>query len=187
VTVRFYRGDPDNGGTQIAEALIDTGIPPRSARNVFAPWTVPLADTLRSVRIYAVIDPENAIINEVHENNNKGWAPGVAYGGIVTEVRSEGEQPQRFVLHPAYPNPFNPMTTIAFDLPSTSHVLLSVFNVIGQEVVVLANELRGAGRHRVHFNAAGLASGIYFYRVEATPQDAVGTRQMGMGKVLLLK
>jgi Secretion system C-terminal sorting domain/CARDB len=187
VTVRFYRGDPATGGTQIAEALIDTVIPPRSARNVFAHWAVPLADTLRSVRIYALIDPDNSITNEVHENNNKGWAPGFAYGGTLTGIQPGGEVPQAIVLYPAYPNPFNPMTTITFDLPYTAHVSLKVYNVLGQEVVTLADEVRNAGTHRIHFNAAGLASSVYFYRLDVTAQDGARARQSVMGKVLLLK
>ena len=187
VTVRFYRGDPSTGGSQIAEALIDTIIPPRSARNVFAHWTVPLADTMRTVRIYAVIDPDNAITDEVHENNNRGWAPGIAYGGALTGIRPDAELPQRVVLYPAYPNPFNPMTTITFDLPYTAHVSLKVFNVLGQEVVVLADEVRNAGAHRIHFNAAGLASSVYFYRLEVMAVDGVTGRQTATGKVLLMK
>jgi hypothetical protein len=187
VTVRFYRGDPGTGGAQIAEAVIDTVIPARSARNVFAHWTVPLADTLSRVRIYAVIDPENTITDEVHENNNKGWAPGFAYGGALTGVRPDGELPQSVVLYPAYPNPFNPMTTITFDLPYTAHVSIKVFNVLGQEVVVLADEVRNVGSHRIHFNAAGLASGVYFYRLDVVALDGVTGRKIATGRVLLLK
>lgn len=186
VTVRFYRGDPDNGGTQIADALIDTVIPPRGARNVYAQWTVPLADTLRSARIYAVIDPDNAVANEVHENNNIGWAPGVAYGGAVTGVRSDDDQPGSFALYPVYPNPFNPMTTIAFDLPTESHITVKIFNMLGQEVVDLVDGMRGAGRQRVHFNGAGLASGVYIARLQVS-DDRGTVRYTNSVKLILMK
>jgi hypothetical protein len=186
VTLRFYNGDPGAAGTLIAETVIDTIIPPRGSRNVFVNWAIPLAESLRTARIYAVIDPDNVILNEVHENNNKGWAPAIALG-TPTSVGPSGELPQQFVLHQSYPNPFNPMTTIRFDLPSAAHVSLKVYNVLGQEVVTLADEVRGAGNHRIHFNAAGLASGVYFYRLDATPQDHSGVRQIATGKAVLIK
>lgn len=187
VPVRFYRGDPDNGGAQIAEGVINPPIPPRGAQNVFARWTVPLADTMRSVRIYAEIDPDNAVTNEIHENNNKGWAPGVAYGGTLTGIGKQASLPETFKLYPAFPNPFNPMTTIAFDLPRPSHVRLTVFDLLGQEVVVLVDEPRAEGTHRVHFNAGQLASGVYMYRLDADPQSGSGVHQSAIGKVLLVK
>jgi hypothetical protein len=66
-----------------------------------------------------------------------------------------------------YPNPFNPSTTIRFELPEASLVRLSVFDILGREVSVLVNERREAGVHEVTFNASGLSSGIYYYRIQA--------------------
>jgi len=64
-----------------------------------------------------------------------------------------------------YPNPFNPTTQINFNLPSSGHVRLSVFNMLGQEVERLINEQLGAGFHSLSFNAAGYSSGVYIYRL----------------------
>ena len=161
----FYTGDPSSGGIQISEAVIDTVIAPRGSQNVFVPWTIPLAQPLAATRIYAVIDPDNLIKKEVHENNNMGWAPAIALG-IPTSIRTNAEVPQKFFLYQSYPNPFNPMTTIRFDLPSDAHVSLKVFDVLGREVATLADEVHAAGGHRILFNAAGLASGVYFYRLQ---------------------
>jgi len=138
------------------------------------------------VRIYTVIDPDNVFTNEVHENNNKGWAPAIALGS-PTGVGTNVELPQQFVLYQAYPNPFNPMTTIRFDLPKAAKVSLKVYNVLGQEVVTLADEVRDAGSHRIHFNAAGLASGVYFYRLMSTPPGSRGFDQVATRKVILVK
>ena len=75
--------------------------------------------------------------------------------------------PERFVLEQNYPNPFNPTTNIQYALPHTSHVTLTVFNTLGQQVATLVNGDIDAGYHDVTFNAAGLASGVYFYRLQA--------------------
>lgn len=70
-------------------------------------------------------------------------------------------------LHQNYPNPFNPETSISFDLIENGLVTLSVYNPVGQQVATLVNGSMSAGRHTVQFNAAGLPSGLYFYRLTA--------------------
>jgi hypothetical protein len=72
--------------------------------------------------------------------------------------------PKDFILHPAYPNPFNPATTVMIGLPKAGLLEVSVFNVLGQEVAVLADDYYSQGYHRFIFDAAGLASGIYLIR-----------------------
>jgi hypothetical protein len=75
--------------------------------------------------------------------------------------------PSEFVLEQNYPNPFNPATTIRYELSKTSSVRLSVYDIIGREVAVLVNERKKAGSYGVNFNATGLSSGAYFYRIQA--------------------
>lgn len=79
------------------------------------------------------------------------------------------ELPEAFgtSLDQNYPNPFNPRTTISFTLASERHVTLDVFDVSGRRVAALLDGVRGAGRHAVDFDAASLASGVYFYRLTA--------------------
>ena len=76
-------------------------------------------------------------------------------------------KPTEFALRQNYPNPFNPSTIIKYDLPKASEVLLSVYDLLGREVTVLVNEKREAGYHSVTFNASGLSTGVYFYRLRA--------------------
>ena len=78
--------------------------------------------------------------------------------------------PSDFVLSQNYPNPFNPTTQIAFDLPTKSHVALTVYNVLGQRVITLVNEKLAAGKYVADWNGRSsggneVASGIYFYRL----------------------
>lgn len=96
-------------------------------------------------------------------------------GGNVAAEPPASELPARFALHQNYPNPFNPETTIAFDLPTPSHVRLTVYDLLGRRVAVPVEGLRAAGVHRVTFGAADLPSGVYMYWLEAGTFTAVRT------------
>ena len=86
---------------------------------------------------------------------------------------TERELPKRFSLQRAYPNPFNPSTRIAFSLPEPAQVHLAVYDALGRKVEVLVDRSMPAGRHGVVFHAAGLRSGIYYYRMVAGPYARV--------------
>jgi hypothetical protein len=75
--------------------------------------------------------------------------------------------PRDFELSQNYPNPFNPSTTIRYALPYTSHVRISVFNMLGQEVARLVDEAREAGNNEVQFEGGNLSSGLYVCRMLA--------------------
>ena len=79
----------------------------------------------------------------------------------------DGSLPSEFALEQNFPNPFNPATDIRFALPVASNVRLRVFNVIGQEIAVLADGMHSAGVYTVAFDASQLPAGVYFYRLEA--------------------
>ena len=94
--------------------------------------------------------------------------------------QSQASRVEEFSLESAYPNPFNPTTTIRFNVPEASRVSLVVFNMLGQEVERLADGVLDAGTHEVSFDAGNIPSGTYMYRLE-TP---AGTFTQ---KMLLLK
>ena len=98
-------------------------------------------------------------------------------GDAVTNVEAKKltELPSSFSLEQNYPNPFNPSTTIRFLIPEQQNIRLSVYNLLGQRVRTLIDEEMKAGRHSVVFNAAGLASGVYFYRIQT--ESFVSTKQ----------
>ncbi len=125
---------------------------------------------------------------------------GMANAGVFKSVAatavdemSESPVPAECRLWQNYPNPFNPATTIGFDLPSHSHVILTVFNTLGQQVARLVDGEMDAGHHRVVFDGRHLSSGMYFYRMQAgNPSKLSGSRRESKGFVqtqmlLLLK
>lgn len=120
-------------------------------------------------------------------NNNVYLASGSASTGFgvwkrpvsqLTAVLPDARDrvPTTLVLHQNYPNPFNPGTTISYQVPVTSHVYLSVHDMLGRKIAVLVNERREAGAHEVKFEGSNLASGVYIYRLQAG--DRVQTKTL---------
>jgi len=85
--------------------------------------------------------------------------------GIVTNTNPSNNIVNDYKLSQNFPNPFNPVTKINFALPKSGLVTLKVYNLIGQEVAALVNEVKNAGTYSVNFNGANLSSGIYFYKI----------------------
>jgi hypothetical protein len=103
-------------------------------------------------------------------NNRNIFAQRINANGTLTSVRLSDQTPASFSLEQNYPNPFNPSTKIKFSIPSVGAehvqpVQLKVFDVLGREVATLVNENLNAGSYQVTFNAEGLASGVYLYRL----------------------
>jgi 1,4-alpha-glucan branching enzyme len=98
--------------------------------------------------------------------------------GILLDVEEKGENnlPDSYNLYQNFPNPFNPMTTIRYSILSPDLVRIKVYDILGIEVKTLVNELKQAGNYEVQFDASGLASGIYLYRIESG--SFIQTRKM---------
>lgn len=84
--------------------------------------------------------------------------------------------PREIQLHQNYPNPFNPTTQIRYDIPNQAQVRIEVYNTLGRRVATLVNESKSAGQYVTSFDAYGLSSGIYIYRLQAG--SFIQTRQM---------
>lgn len=98
----------------------------------------------------------------------------------VTSVGDEGGSPEDFRLEQNYPNPFNPATTIKYRIAQKAHVTLRVFDLKGKEVALLIDEERAAGSYEMIFDATGLSSGVYLYRM-------IGDGMSFTRKMLVLK
>jgi len=89
------------------------------------------------------------------------------FGPISTVQDDIHALPNFFNLEQNYPNPFNPTTAIKYQIPEISFVTLKVYDVLGKEVAILVNQERTSGNYEIEFDAPYLASGIYFYRLQA--------------------
>ncbi|MBU1682895.1 T9SS type A sorting domain-containing protein [Patescibacteria group bacterium] len=79
----------------------------------------------------------------------------------------DGLLPKEFCLYQNYPNPFNPTTTIKYELPKTSHVILSIYNLNGQIIEGLVNKMQEPGFYSINWDARNISTGVYFYRIQA--------------------
>lgn len=126
-----------------------------------------------SIRLFKK-DANKEFVLKTTTSSDKVYTPNGVY--VIENVKGVEEfrpLPDKFDISQNYPNPFNPTTTIKFALPVDAKVVINVYNVVGQKVAELANGEFEAGYHTVQFNAAGLSSGIYFYKIEAGKFTAV--------------
>ncbi len=89
--------------------------------------------------------------------------------------------PKEFALRQNYPNPFNPTTTIEYDVAADAHIVIKIYNILGQEVATLVSDRRSVGRYRTVWNGKNdrgesVSSSVYFYRLQAG--SVVKTRKM---------
>ncbi len=94
--------------------------------------------------------------------------------------------PSTFTLFQNYPNPFNPSTVIKYDLPVDSKVKLDIYNILGQRIIELVNNVESAGTHTAVWNASRFASGVYIYRIEATSNSG-GRIYSDVKKMIMIK
>ncbi len=106
----------------------------------------------------------------------------------VTAVESEQQElPDNFILSQNYPNPFNPSTNIKYTIISPLFVSLKIYDVLGNEIATLVNEIKPAGTYEVVFNASDYPSGIYFYRLQVYPANGGASSFVETKKMVILK
>jgi hypothetical protein len=119
--------------------------------------------------------PTLSLINPQFDNTLAvNWKASGFYGtpGKLNDIYTKTEEDEyisidNFFLYNNYPNPFNPVTIIPWQLPLGSEVVLKVFDILGREVAALVDDYKPAGKYETEFNAVDLPSGVYFYRMQA--------------------
>jgi hypothetical protein len=177
----FHTGAPGVSGP-VVKVIATSGLPADTSvggnwtgSDQTQPLTGALVDSLFAGRMYVnfhtATDPGGEIRGQV----------AFASSGVTDVAQISSGVPAAFSLHQNYPNPFNPSTTITFDVPKATRVSLRVFNLLGQAVADLVNEVKEPGTYGVMLDASRLASGVYLYRL------STGTGETHVKKMLLLK
>jgi predicted GH43/DUF377 family glycosyl hydrolase len=112
---------------------------------------------------------DNSIYKMLYIGSNlEDYYLGLATLDVATSVETKlSTSPNAFALQQNYPNPFNPTTRIPYSIPHAGFTTLKVYNILGREIETLVNKVQKAGDHSIFFNAGDLASGIYFYQLQA--------------------
>ena len=114
------------------------------------------------------IQRDGKIVISGYSYNGKDWdfsTIRLNNPNYVTNIKNTHEMINEFALYPNYPNPFNPITKIVFSLSEGNNTIVSVYDILGNEIQVLVNKFVTAGIHELDFNAQNLSSGIYFYNI----------------------
>ncbi len=163
-----YEGDGNNvlGGSPRPEEikffdtfqLADLGEP----STINGPWTNEVMENVRDKTFPHVIRATAGLLYWFAVETGM-------FNTLVAVGEDQNEPPTEygFKLYQNYPNPFNPSTNITFEIPRTSNVTLKVYNMLGELVITLMDEIRSEGLHNLQFDSNGLSSGFYIYQLTA--------------------
>ncbi|MDY6994837.1 MAG: T9SS type A sorting domain-containing protein, partial [Pseudomonadota bacterium] len=150
---------PDNWDITLVDQVVGTEVDLRVARNYR--FTVPDNDLPESRE---TMDSKLKLSTETSGTASSRFLLTIN-AGFISESEAN-EVPESVKLNPNYPNPFNPSTTISYELKEDSEVLLSIWNIVGQKVVTLVDEMKEAGEHTATWNASDMPSGLYIAQLE---------------------
>jgi photosystem II stability/assembly factor-like uncharacterized protein len=131
-------------------------------------WIKEQSKSGNTIRTLSIVTPSRLMVFG-EEGNMLKYTPDLTSTGNG----NNNEVPSLYKLEQNFPNPFNPSTNVKFSIPADGIVKLIVFDITGREVKMLTNEKMNAGNFEVNFNASGISSGVYFYRLDVTGKDGL--------------
>lgn len=167
----------------------------KCANGAMTPTTaMTLKDSLQDYPVFIATSSNMPVLTSLDtvrvrvRSENGFWSEWFSSAGVMTAIQNDSMQvPGYFRLYPAYPNPFNPSTTIAYQVPQDSHVVISVYDVLGRVMKVLVNQVEPAGSYRVVFDASRYPSGVYFYRLMASGVATTAVNFVDTKKFVVVK
>jgi beta-1,2-mannobiose phosphorylase / 1,2-beta-oligomannan phosphorylase len=171
----FYLGTTSSSVTQIGHATSTDGI--HWAKNSANPvLTIGSGEQWDSYALidHCVLQQGNTLKMWYGGRVDMGaWQIGTATSNLTSDVATQHTVPTKFELQQSYPNPFNPATKIIYEVPNQSRVRISIFDSLGRLVTTLVDEDKSPGTYSVTWNAEGMASGTYYYRLNAGGESLV--------------
>ena len=166
------------GSMDIFASCTDTGFI-RTTSNDSGYFEFMISDKIKNYILYPGYIPQGYINDSIVVHSGDSTAS--LNLKTITAVKNDYlSTPKKYSLLQNYPNPFNPSTAIKYQIPNSSFVSLKVYDILGNEVETLVNEIKTAGSYEVKFNGSNLSSGIYFYQLKTN--NYIATK-----KLLLLK
>ena len=168
IEVRFYYGDPDAGGIPISDLDGNTSaytkiLPDQYLDSVYFEFAFIPPPNNYDNRIFVVLDPSNNI-QEVHENNNKGWIEMGIYFPLNLAVDENLTNPG-LTLWPLWPNPVKDIAILKVDIHKSDHLLINLYDGMGKFILNVTNAEYNIGENLFSMDVSGLSNGIYFYSV----------------------
>ncbi len=147
-----------DGSNVYSETDSISGLAPGASSTITFPSYTPATGGIYTLAAAAML---------VGDQNSANDSLSFEYNAVTTDIGDESEAlPSEFGLEQNYPNPFNAQTTIRYNLPVASKVMIGVFDLLGRKIAVLVDENQQAGGHQIIWNAADIPSGMYFYKIE---------------------
>ncbi len=159
---------------------------PISIQSSLYPLKIDWAIETEDVNKYTLVSSDGAVLQRMTGSGELVVHQAIA--SLTLNVAEGKPLPTSFVLGQNYPNPFNPTTTIPFALPRASTVTLKLYNMLGEEVMTMLDNIsHGAGYYDITINAVQLSSGMYFYRLSVLSNDEQREHYQSQRKLLLIK
>lgn len=141
------------------------------------------ASIVDSIKVEWINGLNHSFANVTHDRNIT-----ITEAGIINALSmNSGTVPEKFTLHQNFPNPFNPITNIRFDIPQQGYVKMTVYDILGREVTNLIDQELQAGNYTVDWNASAYTSGVYFYRLDLNSLKAGNESYIETKKMILIK